>query len=467
MSFTLSTFPLLALSAFLWYWSKGKLLPVVMFMSVFQAASILNLDANQIGVQPAYFLLLLALGQKLVFWSRGQKTFGSRPNFISVLLGLFVAYAAVSAFTNPWLFRGVLISNPHVGFNVPLGWETSHLNQLFYLVLSFILYIVAAYKTTASEIGRSLEWFIGGCVLASIIGIYQYLCLKTGLPFPTEYLHSNPVYAIFPGYEINGFPRMNATFTEASSAAFSLIVALALASWRLVSGSISLGRLIQAGLLAIGLVITISTTGYVCLAYLLAISSLVYVFRWKGNSQARAAKVLLAVPVFLLLITLLSTSALRESFGALLHTAVLDKQQTESYRERTKWNEDALTAAADADWVGTGWGVCRASSLIPTMLANVGLPGVLLFSWVCFRALRPMGRLLQIREPMHASVLLALSAALLDLAFSGPDPSHPILWLLLAVAAKYEARKLPARGQRGMRAPKYRIANEHVLPSYP
>jgi hypothetical protein len=65
---------------------------------------------------------------------------------------------------------------------------------------------------------------------------------------------------------------------------------------------------------------------------------------------------------------------------------------------------------------------------------------------------------------MHAAVLLALSAALLDLAVSGPDPSHPILWLLLAIAAKYEVRKAPSIAERGMRTPKYKITGEHVLP---
>jgi hypothetical protein len=79
---------------------------------------------------------------------------------------------------------------------------------------------------------KSINWFVGGVVFASLIGLYQFLAKKTGVPFPTEILHTSPTYSMFEGYEIDGFPRMNATFTEAAAAAFSMTVALAIVLWR-------------------------------------------------------------------------------------------------------------------------------------------------------------------------------------------------------------------------------------------
>jgi hypothetical protein len=75
---------------------------------------------------------------------------------------------------------------------VPLVWELGHLNQLFYLLLSFALYLVAAYWTPPAELTKSINWFLAGVAFASLIGLYQFVALKTGLPFPREILHSNP-----------------------------------------------------------------------------------------------------------------------------------------------------------------------------------------------------------------------------------------------------------------------------------
>ena len=99
------------------------------------------------------------------------------------VIGGIRRYAAASAFVYPFLFEGVLISNPKFGMNVPLKWELGHLNQLFYLVLSFAFYLIAAYWTPPAELVKSLRWFVGGVMLASLIGLYQFAAMKTGAAF--------------------------------------------------------------------------------------------------------------------------------------------------------------------------------------------------------------------------------------------------------------------------------------------
>ena len=444
VSFTPSTVPLLLLAAYLLYRAKGKLLPVAMFMSVFQAASIVNIAAGslQIGVQPTYVILLAALAARLA-GRRPPKSRNWLPaSTTSLLLTAFVAYAMVSAFVYPFLFKGVLISNSKFGFGIPLKWEVGHLNQLFYLVLSFALYLVAAYWTTPAELTKSINWFVGGILLASVIGFYQLLSIKTGLPFPKEILHSSPTYSMFEGYEIDGFPRMNSTFTEAAAAAFSLNVGFAIVLWRLLSRADSIRNLFYIAVIGMGLLLTVSTTGYICLVFLLVVAACRYFAPWKGGSDSFHARVLLLIPVCLVGLAFIGSPAAREPLVRLLHTVLLDKTTTLSYQQRTAWNHDALTTAADTHWLGAGWGVCRASSFIPTMIGNVGIPGSLLFVVFCAFLLRPALHLSKIKVTLHGAVIFALTALLLDLSVSAPELANPIIWLIFAIAAKFAAGRV-------------------------
>jgi hypothetical protein len=439
LSFTLSTVPMLLLGVYLWHLAKGQFLPVALFMSVFAAASVVNLEVGglQIGVQPAYVTLLLALGVRL--FGRRPRKMKSRVPLASttLLIALFVTYAAVSAFVSPLLFSGIPITNAKLGGEVPLRFELGHLNQLAYLLLSFAIYLVAAYRTPPAELTKSLNWFIGGAVLAALIGFYQFAAERTGLPFPRDFLYTN-TYVMYDAYEINGFTRVNSTFSEASAMAFSLTIALALVLWRLLSGSVSRRNVIYAGIIVTGLILTLSTTGYLCLTYLLAVAVCRYFFHWVGNERARLAKLLLAFPALVVTLTLLGLPAARESFVKLVHTVILDKEETTSYQERTRMNDNSLTTAAATYWLGAGWGVCRASSFIPTVLGNVGLPGALLFFTFCFRLIWSGFRKGNAGRPVHGAVVFALGAVLVDLAVAAPEIVSPIIWLLFAVTAKLE-----------------------------
>ena len=449
VSFTPSTLPLLLLAACLWYRSAGQLLPVAMFMSVFQAASVVNLTFGGliIGVQPAYLILLFALAARFT-----QKREAVSRNWLPVatttlLLAGFVTYAVVSALLHPFLFQGVLISNPRVGDSVPLQWELGHLNQSFYLLLSFALYLVAAYRTTPAELTKSINWFVGGVMFASLVGLYQFLSIKTGLPFPREILHSSPVYSIFEGYEIDGFPRMNGTFSEAAAAAFYMTVGLALALWRFLSRADSVRNVTHVLVIVTGLLLTISTTGYICLLFLLMVAALRYLGRYNDNLDGRSVRVLMVAPIVIMLFAFAGVPVMRDSLVKLSHTVLLDKTNSISYQTRTAWNQRAFNTAADTFWLGAGWGVCRASSFVPTILGNVGIPGTVLFFAFCARLLWPALSLRRLKVPMHGAVLFGLSAVLLDLVVAAPELSYPIVWLLFAMAAKFAAAQetQPAR----------------------
>jgi hypothetical protein len=96
-----------------------------------------------------------------------------------------------------------------------------------------------------------------------------------------------------------------------------------------------------------------------------------------------------------------------------------------------------LNTAADTYWLGAGWGVCRASSFVPTILGNVGVPGTLLFFTFCTQLLWPAFTFKPLKVQMHGAVLFGLAAILLDLVVSAPELGYLIIWLLFAMAAKF------------------------------
>jgi hypothetical protein len=433
VSFTLSTIPLTLLAIYLCYRAQWQILPVMMFMSVFQAASLLNLMGGAIGVGPGYALLLVMLAKNCVF----DRTKSHQPRTTSIaadiLLVLFTIYAGLSAFINPLLFDGVPYTNPKVGFNVQLKWETGHLNQLFYLVLDGMVFFVVSRRCSLAELQRSLKWFVGGSVLASVIAIYQFVCLKTGLVFPAEYIHTNTSYGTFKAYEISGFARINSTFVEASAAALFLPAGLALTLWRLVLRPNRKDAL-YAGFILIGLFLTISTTAYLCVFFLVCPTVFILFRNWKAPGPVRRNKLALSGGICILLVGLAAVPFVRTWTGDLLDTVVFGKTQTFSYEQRSEMNDNAVETAIRTSWLGAGWGICRASSIGPTMLGNVGIPGVGLFAAFLAQVFLPMWRSKRQLLAFKGPAIFAASVVLVGLLVAGPELTSPPMWVFFAIA---------------------------------
>lgn len=432
MSFTLSTVPLSLLAIYLSYRSHWQILPVMMFMSVFGAASLLNLMGGGIGVSPGYALLLATLIKACVF-DRNTPQPRKASSAAAIFLVLFTLYAATSAFVNPVLLEGAPYSNPKMGFNVPLRWETGHLNQLFYLVLNVALFFVVSRRCSPAELQRSLRWFVGGCVLASVIAIYQYVCLKTGLPFPSDFLYTNKSYATFSAYEVGRFARANSTFVEASAAGLFLPPALALTAWRMVIGP-NWKDAVYTSIILTGLFLTISTTAYLCFFFLACLSVFILLRNWKARTSVRRNKLVLTAGVCILFVGLGAVPSARTWTADLLNITIVGKTETSSYVQRTQWNDDAVQTAMSTSWLGAGWGICRASSLVPTMLGNVGIPGVGLFAAFLAQVFLPLWRSQRQSVLLKGPAIFAASVVIVGLLVAGPELTSQPLWVFAAIA---------------------------------
>jgi hypothetical protein len=270
---TATTLPLILLILVLWRFTKGQTLSLVLFTSVFDAASALNFGA--MGVSPWLFTLVTVLAVKVL---RGHRPFQLIPgiNLIALkLLVLFLIYAAWSGLVYPFVFHGATVLNSHYSSPVPLSWGISNLSQLCYLLAAAVVYFCAL-GSSREELESALHWYVRGCVLAAFFAFYQLANATHHVPFPSAILYSNPSHVIYPAYMINGVWRVNSTFTEASDMATYLAPGVALLGWDVLIRPFNLGRFFCLILMIASLILTVSTLGYLSLTFLLVAAPVLY-----------------------------------------------------------------------------------------------------------------------------------------------------------------------------------------------
>lgn len=129
---TATTLPLIILIALLWRLTKGNVLSVVLFTSIFDAASALNF--GKLGVSPWMVALLVGLAEK-VLKGHGPFRLITGINQLALKLGVsFVLYSAWSGIVFPVIFAGAPVLSSHDTSPAPLNWNVSNFAQLCYLV---------------------------------------------------------------------------------------------------------------------------------------------------------------------------------------------------------------------------------------------------------------------------------------------------------------------------------------------
>ena len=438
---TVTTVPLILLFALLWRLTGGQILAMVAFVSVFSAAS--ALDFGSLGVSPWLFVLGAGLVVKFI---QGHGTYRLTPGLNRTALWLvmvFLAYASWTGIAYPLLFAGTPVVRTVA--EEPLAWGMSNFAQLCYLLAAAVLYLLALGSTRA-ELRLVLRWYVRGCIVASCFAMYQLANAVTHIPYPSEVLYSNKAHVIYSAYMINGVWRLNSTFSEASEMAGVLIVGVALLGWDMVTLPFRITRMLSLVLMLVSLLMTVSSVGYICLGFLVLIGSALgirYVVKQGSLSIQRVIFALLLMLGTLTVFTL--QPAARDTVGKVIQSTLLEKQNTESYRNRTLTHSAALHTLENTAYMGAGWGSARASGLLYVLLATVGIPGVVLFLAFLgalvlplFRAKRPASPALQLatseQGQQYEQALLGLCVLVLSLVVAGAEPVDPVLWILFGIA---------------------------------
>ena len=443
-----------------WYClAPMRLLQMVFIASVFGAAAAMVIGG--LGLPPGLPPAVVFLAYVLLQFALGARYPGEREVWrLGEPLVIAVLYALMSSVILPRAFAGQFDVWPQkidaaFAFPIMLGPTRSNYTQDLYLISNAAVTVLGALFLTRSGIDfrKLVHTYWAGAILVAVICLWQFASRTVGLFYPEAFFYSNPGWVIFQGQEFGSTPRINGPFSEPASLAFYLSGVIYSAGWVLVRGHRSRLALVVLPVAIATLALSTSTTGFVVLgaggAFLLA-------YALTAAPPALSARILkFGVPFgILMFVAVLTLASLDTGFARSMDEIIqqtLSKSQTASYDERTSLDADCLGILWPSLGLGAGWGSVRSSSLVPGLLANLGIPGVLLVIWFALRLWAGVrrarrltsdpGRLLVI-DAMGGSLSGILAAALV----SAPTISTVDFYLSLAVLlgcvgrVTYEAR---------------------------
>ncbi|HTT76695.1 MAG TPA: hypothetical protein VMF50_12045 [Candidatus Binataceae bacterium] len=460
MSIPVSGIVLIPLALVIFFFAPHRLGQLAIIAAVFAAASVINFGGGSflVGIAPFYFVALLIAIRCLPKWlNYGLQLGTSEPlrRYLQVL-SVFVTWAVLSAFIFPILFNGLPVdlgrAGPDATFytRLPLHWSFSNGGQAGYLILDLIVvfYLVERTQGPDSLIALCSAFSLSGLIVVAV-GAYQFIAHHFGLPFPREFLNSNPAWAQLTSQNLDGASRISATFDESSGAGsflaawvtFELILAgrYDARRWRHLAFALA-GILIVIG--------TTSTTGYVTTAIMLLFLLSRELFALiRGRSSAPAIAVIAMIS--LLGIALFCAFTFTGAGHSLVSDVLLNKAESGSSLHRMATVMRSFHIFSATFGLGAGLGSNRAMSLAAYILSNLGVVGVVLFAWlmlsliVITRSASHAGYMDTSQPVWHFALVLAFGAHLLALTESGAEISDPVLWLLWGIILASIRLRLP------------------------
>jgi hypothetical protein len=421
--------------------------PWAIIVSAFQAASVLNIEGGfPIGVTPYFFVLILIALRFVPLWLGGKCSFRRSDVAIGMTQPLLILtiWAFVSAFLLPWLFAGVGVNTPRAGMDspqtTPLQLNMSNTAQAVYAVLNTIFVIYLLWCGRRRGYFERLIWaFVGAGLIAALIGAYQYVAHYSGLPYPVDFFNSNPGWRQLISQRFSGVWRVSATFSEPSAAGAFFAVWSTLLLF--IASDDRGGRGLAWPLFVAGMImvfLTTSTTGYVIAALVIAS------FVWKEFSRVFTTGRISTRGMFSLLLlagAIAAAAVLIPNLRELATKIIWHKTESQSSRDRAATIWEALRITSETYGMGVGLGSNRPSGMLFYIASNLGIPGLLVFTWMIWAIYRTLGSALRskLTSDRAAAYLGAVGWAtaieLVAMASAGGDMMGPLLWVCLGVTA--------------------------------
>jgi hypothetical protein len=459
----------------LWYYNDGKkLLSIAVFGTVFGAGSVINLNFGGfgIGIIPPYFPGMVFITFSILRYLAGQ-TWGNEQSIARIYLPfiLFTVYCILVTFIMPQIMAGSLLVWPQRNdifrLRVPLYFGAGNISQLSYVIFNMIFcFLATCYVERKPWLAEHLlrAIFVSGYMVV-FFGIWQFCSKMGGFYYPEDILYSNISGTINSDQEIGSVFRVSGSFNEPASLAGHVCGTVYATFWLMLAGDKRRLVLCLFVLSVILVLLSTSTTGYVVLCVGLPFMMVLSATSGKSDALLR----LLKVGVFsatVIAVAVVAVPWVSPEIAARANDviqATLEKQDSQSFDERTTWDLDAVSLLEPTLGFGAGWGSVRSSSLGPAILGGVGIWGFALFIWFIYNvamAVRQARRLLA-DYPEQVRVLEALSASavaiLFGLALAGPNLNAMDAWLPLSAALGMvvRARRMDSTSQGRRPAPRF------------
>ena len=240
----------------------------------------------------------------------------------------------------------------------------SSITKLMMIVIYFLFTLLLTNKSLFDDIKKLEKLENALIIFVLIVGILQMVAVAGILPIKPvmRVLFFNDIYnedVIF-NYKTN--VAFYSTFMEPSYCAVFLIGAFFLVISR---NNFSFTNIILSFSILLAIILSKSTTAYISLLLCLAIFSFT-------KSQNKSNLII----IFTLIVSILVMYYL---FYSVLDSVLFSKTESGSYKVRSLWNERALANFYSNPVLGVGYGNSRASSLIYTILGELGLFGIIAY----------------------------------------------------------------------------------------
>jgi hypothetical protein len=447
------------------------ILYLILWTLPFQGTLVLAYHANIKVSELLGCVLIIALAFRFLIWSEGFC--GERR--IVVPLAFFVVLVLLSTLNTP-RFRWSMMLNQYMELGV--GRDSpdarSYITALWAVYCALLVVTVPTILRSMERVYsafRALVWSGAGC---AVFGICQWIyLLRTDelYELPGSIYHLDVVHS-----SSQGFPRSPSTFTEPSLFASYMVLllpitlALAVGSYPRIVGR----RLASAFFILeiVALLLSFSVSGFVL--FLIGISFFIYLATSRvsrGGIGTLLRRVALCVMALLLIVSLLQAVGVYPAdVGEFVAERLLG--QADSAQQRFGLAEIGWEMAKDHFITGVGIGnfpflamtygaehsVVLMQFVFPTpsnlfilFLAELGVPGIVVFGWFVTSIYRFLTSAMREISPeyrlLHCGMCASLAGALLSFVFLD-NLFVNYLWIVL-----------------GMSVALYRVGREQSLPA--
>lgn len=431
---------LLALMLTRWNW----ILVMLPTCAILQSAAVLQIGS--FGLNPGYFLGLLILGRTIVEVAFQTRTLNRYVLSSMIPLFFFFLAALISLWIALVFFQGrINVIGGTDAFVIerasPYQFRRENITQMAYLLMDIGIVYAIAHQVARFEWDQVEELldhaFVLCLLMAGGLCLWQYVSSFTGIPWPDNFFHSNSSYAAAGNQRLFGELKVNGPFAEPSAVAYYFAGLLFFAWFRFCERFTTLSACLVA-LAVVVLFLSKSTSAFLVIGVfgllvgkaalgLLVRSKIPRLrLRWGGIAAVLA---LLACVVAGCIFLINNQNFISELFTKM----VLEKSESSSYEQRSAVNEMALEILIQTKGVGIGLGSHKPSSLVMTLLSNVGIVGTLVlcafFAYLAF----PRSRVPDERDSKALKLITPHRWFLLGLlmihSFSAPNLSAAILFV--------------------------------------
>ncbi|MDQ2832344.1 MAG: hypothetical protein M3Y50_01095 [Acidobacteriota bacterium] len=417
---------------------EDGLFGLLLVAGIFEAASAVNIAER--GVQPYYIVALFIIARALI-----NRVMGTRPNTAIPYAKLLITFgfiAIFSAFLLPIVFSGVPIYDPKIGIDdglfvrPPLTLGLNNVAQAGYLAVHIATaFSLVSVRFSAAKTRRA---FLFAFYFEFVVLCAQSFCQLAGISFPLSLFLNNPGYALWENSsEVYG-TRNPGTFSEPSLVGAFLVLYCVGFLADYLAGK---GKTIKpvVALIGSGLVASSSSLAILLLSPFVLVVRY-FPFRPPWYLDLRRGK-----KILWMLFILIAPSALvlvaSSKYRDILTTLTVSKGDSGSFINRTASDLYGLQLLIQTHGLGVGLGSSRSSSLITTLLSNIGVLGTVPFLLFFYKVFSNL-------PEKYVYLKWGGFALFLNMCLGIADVTMPLLWCPILLAIQLSSQETTAQHRR-------------------